>query len=78
MPKDKKKRINQKLIASIMKDIISGIYYLHNIDPPVIHKDIKRENILLGEGLMVKITDFGWNNYIIEGIKRTTMCDTPI
>ena len=78
MPKDKKKRINQKLIASIMKDIISGIYYLHNIDPPVIHKDIKRENILLGEGLMVKITDFGWNNYIIEGIKRTTICDTPI
>ena len=78
MPKDKKKRINTKVIASIIKDIISGLYYLHNMNPPIIHRDIKPENILLGEGLIAKITDFGWSNYIIGGIKRTTMCGTPI
>ena len=78
MPKDKKKRINTKVIVSIIKDIISGLYYLHNMNPPIIHRDIKPENILLGEGLIAKITDFGWSNYIIGGIKRTTMCGTPI
>ena len=78
MPKDKKKRINTKVIAQIIKDIICGLYYLHNMNPPIIHRDIKPENILLAEGLKAKITDFGWSNYIIEGIKRTTMCGTPI
>ena len=78
IPKDNKKRINTKVVASIMKDIISGVYYLHNMNPPIIHRDIKPENILLNDGLIAKITDFGWSNYIIDGIKRTTMCGTPV
>ena len=78
IPKDNKKRINTKVVASIMKDIISGVYYLHNMNPPIIHRDIKPENILLNDGLMAKITDFGWSNFIEDGIKRTTMCGTPV
>ena len=78
IPRDKKKRINTKVVALIMKDIISGIYYLHNMNPPIIHRDIKPENILLNDGLIAKITDFGWSNYIIEGIIRKTMCGTPV
>ena len=78
MPRDKKKRLNQKIVVSIMKDIISAVYYLHNMEPPIIHRDIKPENILLGDNLLAKITDFGWSNYIVDGIKRTTMCGTPI
>ena len=78
MPKDSKKRINKKVVSSIMKDIISALYYLHNMNPPIIHRDIKPENILLSDGLTAKVTDFGWSNYIIEGIKRTTMCGTPV
>ena len=78
IPKDSKKRINTKVVASIMKDIISAVYYLHNMNPPIIHRDIKPENILLHDGLIAKVADFGWSNYIIEGIKRTTMCGTPV
>ena len=78
IPKDNKKRINTKVVASIMKDIISGVYYLHNMNPPIIHRDIKPENILLNDCLMAKITDFGWSNFIEDGIKRTTMCGTPV
>ena len=78
IPKDSKKRINTRVVASIMKDLISAIYYLHNMNPPIIHRDIKPENILLNDGLVAKIADFGWSNYIIGGIKRTTMCGTPV
>ena len=78
MPRDKKKKLNQKIVVSIMKDIISAVYYLHSMEPPIIHRDIKPENILLGDNLLAKITDFGWSNYIVDGIKRTTMCGTPI
>jgi serine/threonine protein kinase len=78
IPKDSKKRINTRVVASIMKDLISAIYYLHNMNPPIIHRDIKPENILLNDGLIAKIADFGWSNYIVGGIKRTTMCGTPV
>ena len=78
IPKDKKKRLSAQVIASIMKDLICAVYFLHNMNPPIIHRDIKPENILLAEGLVAKLTDFGWSNYIQEDEKRTTVCGTPI
>jgi aurora kinase len=65
-------------IASIMKDVISAVYYLHHMKPKILHRDIKPENVLLDEGNHAKLTDFGWSNYIQEDEKRTTVCGTPI
>ncbi len=38
--------------------------------PPLIHRNIKLDNVLLSEGLVSKLTDFGWSNYIQEDEKR--------
>ena len=78
IPKDKKKRISSQIVASLMKDIISAVYFLHNMNPPIIHRDIKPENVLLSEKLVAKLTDFGWSNYMQGDEKRTTVCGTPI
>ena len=78
IPQDKKKRINQKVVATLIKDVISAVYYLHNMNPIIIHRDIKPENVLLGDNLIAKLTDFGWSNYMQEDEKRTTVCGTPI
>ena len=78
IPQDKKKRISTQLVASLMKDIISAVYFLHNMNPPIIHRDIKPENVLLADNFIAKLTDFGWSNYIEEDEKRTTVCGTPI
>ena len=78
IPQDKKKRINNQIVASLMKDVISAVYYLHNMKPIIIHRDIKPENVLLADGLVAKLTDFGWSNYMQEDQKRTTVCGTPI
>ncbi|ESW15334.1 hypothetical protein PHAVU_007G064200 [Phaseolus vulgaris] len=44
---------------SIILDIAKGIHYLHSLDPPVIHGDIKPSNILLDNSFSAKLADFG-------------------
>lgn len=40
-------------------DVSSGIAYLHNRKPPIIHQDIKPANILINDDGRYAITDFG-------------------
>ena len=71
--------LNIYLVANIVRDLASAIYYLHNMNPPIIHRDIKPENVLLTDNKKIKLTDFGWSNYIdFEGEQRSTLCGTPI
>ncbi|KAK7280035.1 hypothetical protein RJT34_25097 [Clitoria ternatea] len=44
---------------SIILDVAKGIHYLHSLDPPVIHGDIKPSNVLLDHFFSAKIGDFG-------------------
>ena len=77
IPKNGKKQENMQLVASVMKDLICAIYYMHNMKPKIIHRDIKPENILLDHNNNAFLTDFGWSNYIINDRKRNTICGTP-
>jgi len=40
-------------------DVARGIEYLHTRDPPLIHRDLKSDNLLVDEDLTIKIGDFG-------------------
>ena len=61
-----KKRRHTKICASIIKDVICAVYFLHNMKPPIINIDIKPENVLLSEGLVAKLADLSCNHYIIK------------
>ena len=49
--------IGQKI--SILHDTSLGLCYLHSHKPPIIHRDLTANNILLSKSLTAKITDLG-------------------
>lgn len=59
--------------------VLQGLIYLHGLDPPIIHRDLKCDNIfvhgMLGE---VKIGDFGLARIMEEGLSVcATVVGTP-
>ena len=44
---------------SFARDVALSVYYLHSRDPPIVHRDLKSDNLLVTAGWRVKLTDFG-------------------
>ena len=54
------KKINPKVIKSWCRQILKGLQYLHSREPPLIHRDIKCDNIFItGANGAVKLGDLG-------------------
>uniref|UniRef100_A0A1W7RDF6 Receptor-interacting serine/threonine-protein kinase 2 n=1 Tax=Agkistrodon contortrix contortrix TaxID=8713 RepID=A0A1W7RDF6_AGKCO len=47
----------------ILYEIALGVNYLHNLSPPLMHHDLKTQNILLDSEFHVKIADFGLSKW---------------
>ncbi|KAE8729112.1 putative serine/threonine-protein kinase WNK1 [Hibiscus syriacus] len=54
----KHKRVNIRAVKHWCRQILSGLLYLHSHDPPVIHRDLKCDNMLMGPRRS-KIGDLG-------------------
>uniref|UniRef100_H3GYV8 Protein kinase domain-containing protein n=1 Tax=Phytophthora ramorum TaxID=164328 RepID=H3GYV8_PHYRM len=54
--------------VKIALHVAHALTYLHSLDPPVIHRDLKSKNILLSKELDAKLTDFGISR---ERVDRT-------
>ena len=51
---------------SILSDVSRGLQYLHNHNPPLIHRDLTARNVMLVEASMLaKISDLG-NSRIVD------------
>ena len=67
----KARSINMKLKIGILYDISQGLNFLHSHAPPIIHRDLSPNNVLLSYEPVAKISDLGMAKVVKDGTKRT-------
>lgn len=55
----------------LLRDVASGLAWLHSMNPPVIHQDIKPDNIMVGENGEYMITDFGVSTHLRSTLRKS-------
>ncbi|KAF1336347.1 Tkl protein kinase, partial [Globisporangium splendens] len=50
----------------IMLNVAEALVYLHSFTPPLVHRDLKSGNVLLGEQMNAKLSDFGISRFQSE------------
>ncbi|XP_065883925.1 uncharacterized protein [Dysidea avara] len=56
---------------SMLLDVSRGLWYLHSHNPPIVHRDLSPNNILLTSQFVAKISDLGVAKVIRADSKKT-------
>ena len=71
-----RQRLSEEETAYFFYQLINGLDYIHHKN--IVHRDLKPENLLLSQGNILKIVDFGLSNYYYpEGKLLSTPCGSP-
>ena len=69
-------RLSEEETAYFFYQLINGLDYIHHKN--IVHRDLKPENLLLSQGNILKIVDFGLSNYYYpEEQLLSTPCGSP-
>ena len=55
------------LAMRMLADCARGMSYLHSMSPPIIHRDLKSQNLLVAADYSVKVADFGLSREALLG-----------
>ena len=61
---------------SIIKDVALGLRYLHTRNPPIIHRDLSSNNVLLSKAMEGKIGDLGTAR-LVDPRRQSRMTQAP-
>ncbi len=58
--------------ATLLRQIAGALAYLHGRTPPIIHQDIKPDNVLIDEDGHYRLTDFGISSRMRHTVAKST------
>merc|ERR1712050_536570 len=61
----------EELIGVYSRELLEGLEYLHTRDPPVVHRDVKGANVLVGLDSRFKLSDFGCSKRTMDTKSHT-------
>lgn len=64
-------KISEADMWRFIRDVASGLAYLHSKNPPIIHQDIKPDNILILKNGDFVITDFGISKQLRATLRKS-------
>ena len=68
----------KEISYSILHDVALGLCYLHNQTPPIIHRDLSSNNVLLTPNMTAKISDLGVARILnLTPLQVSCMTGTP-
>ncbi|MEQ8963569.1 MAG: protein kinase, partial [Coleofasciculus sp. C2-GNP5-27] len=72
---DQSYHFSETQVRSIATQVLKILQYLHGLKPPVLHRDIKPNNLILGQDKRVYLVDFGavQNSAAVEGVTFTVV-----
>lgn len=71
----KRGHLKENEIKSIMLQVFHAVDYLHR--QGIVHRDLKLENILIGTGGRIYLSDFGFSKVSMLGQLLRTACGSP-
>ena len=68
----------KEISFSILHDVAQGMCYLHSQSPPIIHRDLSSNNVLLTPNMTAKISDLGVARILnLSPLQVSRMTQTP-
>ena len=67
-------RLNARVLKSWCRQILKGLYFLHTRSPPIIHRDLKCDNIFItGATGSIKIGDLGLATLKTQSVAKSVI-----
>ena len=58
----------------ILQDVATALVYLHSQEPPIIHRDLSANNVLLTSNMRAKVADLGVAKILSVDVTQLTKC----